>query len=53
MSFQPFSSLPSFLFFFFFVSVAPYPLHREVPRLGVDSEPHLQPTPQLMAMLGP
>ena len=44
-------SLTSFLFCFGFLG--PNLRHMEVPRLGVKSEPHLQPMPQLMAMLDP
>ena len=54
-----------FCFFFFFFFLGPHPQHMEFPRLGVESdlqlpayatshsnwgsEPHLRPTPQLMA----
>ena len=40
-------------FFFFFVFLGLHPGHVEVPRLGVESEPHLQTTPQPMATLNP
>ena len=48
-----------FFFFFFFFGL--HLLHMDVFRLGVESkpqqlpglEPHLQPTPQLTAMLDP
>ena len=36
---------PLFLFFFFFLG--PHMWHMEVPRLGVELELHLRPTPQL------
>ena len=55
--------------FLFFLFLGPHLWHVEVPRLGVESEataaslrhshsniesePHLQPTPQLMATLDP
>ena len=55
----------SFLFFIlFFVLLGPHPRHMEVPikavaagphhiHSNVRSEPHLQPTPQFMAMPDP
>ena len=59
----------SFFFFVFLSFLGPLPQHMEVPRAGrligavaaglhqshsnTVSEPHLQPTPQLMAMLDP
>ena len=56
---QPDGNQSSSFFFFFFLG--PHPWHLEVPRLEVNSElqlpayirsePHLQPTPQLTAML--
>ena len=39
------------LCFFFFLG--PHLQHVEIPGLGVKSEPHLQPTPQLVAMPDP
>ena len=60
---------PGRIFFCVFGFLGPHPQHMEVPRLGVqlelqllayatstatqDPEPHLQPTPQLMAMPDP
>ena len=53
-----FSFFSFFSFFFFFCFLGPHPWHMEVPGVGVKSgitgsEPHLQPTPQLTAMLDP
>ena len=45
------SSLLILIFFFFFLE--PHLQHMEVFRLGVESELHLPPTPQLMATLDP
>jgi len=54
-----------YFLFLFFVFLGPHPWHTEVPRLGVElelqrhshsneeSEPHLWPTSQFMAMLDP
>ena len=36
-----------------FCFLGPHPRHMEVPRLGVKSEPHLRPTPQLKATPDP
>ena len=41
------------LFFFFLYFLGPHPRHMEVPRLGVESELQLQPTPQLTATPDP
>ena len=43
----------SFFFLVFFPFLGPLPRHTEVPRLGVQSEPRLRPTPQLTATLDP
>ena len=43
----------SFRYFFFFFFLGPPLKHMEVPRVGVESELHLGPTPQLAAMLDP
>ena len=44
---------PTRVYFCFVLFSGPHPRHMEVPRLGVQSELHLQPTPQLTAMLAP
>ena len=53
-------------YFIYIVFLGPHPLHMKVPRLGIESklqllaytttqgsDTHLQPTPQLTAMLAP
>ena len=49
---QPDSFIWIFLFFFL-VFLGLHLRHMNIPRLEVKSELHLQPTPQLMATLGP
>ena len=39
----------SIFFAFVFIFLGPHLWHMEVPRLGITSEPHQRPTPQLMA----